>query len=180
VAGAGAGCTGSIATLVELLQGKLSQAVMERMCKPQTGMFPAPRQIKMACSCPDWAGMCKHVAATLYGVGTRLDEEPQLLFTLRQVDAGDLLTAQAAVSPARAKKPAKARMLADATLADVFGLDMAVADAPAEATSAHVRQARQKGRGGKGRGAAARKAAVKKPAAKKAVPALRCLPQRRL
>jgi hypothetical protein len=56
-------CTGSIATLVELLQGKLSQAVMERMCKPQTGMFPAPRQIKMACSCPDWAGMCKHVAA---------------------------------------------------------------------------------------------------------------------
>ena len=92
-------CTGSIATLVELLQGKLSQAVMERMCKPQTGMFPAPRQIKMACSCPDWAGMCKHVAATLYGVGTRLDEEPQLLFTLRQVDAGDLLTAQAAVSP---------------------------------------------------------------------------------
>ena len=80
-------CTGSIATLVELLQGKLSQAVMERMCKPQTGMFPAPRQIKMACSCPDWAGMCKHVAATLYGVGTRLDEEPQLLFTLRRAPA---------------------------------------------------------------------------------------------
>ncbi|MBS0507416.1 MAG: hypothetical protein JSR53_08565 [Proteobacteria bacterium] len=123
-------CTGSIATLVELLQGKLSQAVMGRMCAPQTGMFPAPRQINMACSCPDWAGMCKHVAATLYGVGARLDEEPQLLFTLRQVDAGDLLTAQAAVAPALAKKPSKARVLDDAALADVFGIELAEADAP--------------------------------------------------
>lgn len=126
------GCTGSIATLVELLQGRLSQAVMERMCAPQTGMFPAPRQIKMACSCPDWAGMCKHVAATLYGVGARLDERPELLFTLRQVDANDLLTVQAAVVPARAKKPPKARVLEDAALADVFGIELAVADAPAE------------------------------------------------
>lgn len=171
-------CTGSIATLVELLQGKLSQAVMERMCKPQTGMFPAPRQIKMACSCPDWAGMCKHVAATLYGVGTRLDEEPQLLFTLRQVDAGDLLTAQAAVSPARAKKPAKARMLADATLADVFGLDMAVADAPAEATTDKPMSAKRAKKAvvEKAAAPAARKAAVKKPAAKKAVAKKAALP----
>ena len=147
-------CTGSIATLVELLQGKLSQAVMERMCKPQTGMFPAPRQIKMACSCPDWAGMCKHVAATLYGVGTRLDEEPQLLFTLRQVDAGD------------------------PTLADVFGLDMAVADAPAEATTDKPMSAKRAKKAvvEKAAAPAARKAAVKKPAAKKAVAKKAALP----
>ena len=167
-------CTGSIATLVELLQGRLSQAVMERMCAPQTGMFPAPRHINMACSCPDWAGMCKHVAATLYGVGRRLDEEPQLLFTLRQVDAGDLLTAQAAVTPARAKKPAKGRVLEDAALADVFGLDMAVADASAEAQSVPpdkpipAKRAR-KAVAEKAVAPAARKAAAKKPAAKKAV-----------
>ncbi|HQQ69459.1 MAG TPA: hypothetical protein PLL92_03980, partial [Alicycliphilus sp.] len=125
-------CTGSIATLVELLQGRLSQAVMGRLCAPQTGMFPAPRQIKMACSCPDWAGMCKHVAATLYGVGARLDARPELLFTLRQVDAGDLLTAQAAVAPARAKKPPKGRVLEDAALADVFGIELAIEAAPVE------------------------------------------------
>ena len=125
-------CTGSIATLVELLQGRLSQAVMGRLCTPHTGMFPAPREIGMACSCPDWAGMCKHVAATLYGVGARLDPRPELLFTLRQVDANDLLTAQAAVTSARTKKPAKARLLEDPALADVFGLELAVADMPAE------------------------------------------------
>ncbi len=124
-------CTGSIATLVELLMGRLSQPVMERLCAPQTGMFPAPRQIKMACSCPDWAGMCKHVAATLYGVGARLDARPELLFTLRQVDANDLLTAQAAVTPAKTKKPTKAMVLEDAALADVFGLDLAAPDIPA-------------------------------------------------
>ena len=124
-------CTGSIATLVELLMGRLSQPVMERLCAPQTGMFPAPRQLKFACSCPDWADMCKHVAATLYGVGARLDARPELLFTLRQVDANDLLTAQAAVAPSRTKKPTKAMVLEDAALADVFGLDLAAPDLPA-------------------------------------------------
>lgn len=166
-------CTGSIATLVELLQGRLSQAVMERMCAPQTGMFPAPRQIKMECSCPDWAGMCKHVAATLYGVGARLDAMPELLFTLRQVDANDLLTAQAAVAPGRAKRPSKARVLEDAALADVFGLDMAPADAPAETPSAPPdapapAKRAKKAVAEKAVAPAARKTAAKKPAAKKA------------
>ena len=54
---------------------------MERVCREADGLFPAPREIKMSCSCPDWAGMCKHVAATLYGVGARLDAQPDLLFT---------------------------------------------------------------------------------------------------
>jgi uncharacterized Zn finger protein len=59
---------------VELLQGKLSNAVMERTCKPATGHFPVPKEIRFNCSCPDWASMCKHVAAVLYGVGARLDQ----------------------------------------------------------------------------------------------------------
>ncbi len=123
-------CTGSIASLVELLQGKLSKAVMERICQPKTGLFPAPKDIRLDCSCPDWATMCKHVAAVLYGVGARLDEQPDLLFTLRQVDASDLVT-QAAELPVRTKKaPPKARVLADAELADVFGIEMAAVGAP--------------------------------------------------
>jgi uncharacterized Zn finger protein len=124
-------CTGSIASLVELLQGKLSKAVMERICQPKTGLFPAPKDIQLDCSCPDWATMCKHVAAVLYGVGARLDEQPELLFTLRQVDAADLVT-QAAELPVKSKKaPPKAKVLDDAELADVFGIEMAAtADAP--------------------------------------------------
>ena len=123
-------CTGSIASLVELLQGKLSKAVMERICQPTTGLFPAPKDIQLDCSCPDWATMCKHVAAVLYGVGARLDAQPELLFALRQVDAGDLVT-QAAALPAKAKKaPAKSKVLDDALLSDVFGIEMAAADTP--------------------------------------------------
>ena len=55
------------------------------------GLFPAPDEIKLSCSCPDWAAMCKHVAAVLYGVGARLDAEPELLFTLRGVDPAELI-----------------------------------------------------------------------------------------
>lgn len=126
-----ADCTGSIATLVELLQGKLSQAVMARLCDRQAGMFPAPGEIDLGCSCPDWAQMCKHVAAVLYGVGARLDERPELLFVLRQVDANELLAAQASVLSVPTRKPGKAKVLEDAALADVFGIELALADAPA-------------------------------------------------
>jgi uncharacterized Zn finger protein len=76
-----ADCAGSIDSLVELLQGQFSKAVMERICRPSTGLFPAPQEIEFSCSCPDWASMCKHVAAVLYGVGARLDEQPELMFT---------------------------------------------------------------------------------------------------
>lgn len=127
-----ADCTGSIATLVELLQGQLSQAVMARLCDRQSGMFPAPGEIDLGCSCPDWAQMCKHVAAVLYGVGARLDERPELLFVLRQVDANELLAAQATVLSVPTRKPGKAKVLEDAALADVFGIELALADAPAE------------------------------------------------
>jgi uncharacterized Zn finger protein len=123
-------CTGSIASLVELLQGKFSKAVMERICRQKTGLFPEPKEIRLDCSCPDWATMCKHVAAVLYGVGARLDSQPELLFTLRQVNANELV-ARAAELPARAKKaPAKGRVLDDTALADVFGIEMAADEKP--------------------------------------------------
>ena len=69
-------CSGAIDSLVELLQGRLSQAVMTRICRQKTGLFPSPSEIKFTCSCPDWASMCKHVAAVLYGIGARLDTSP--------------------------------------------------------------------------------------------------------
>ena len=121
----GADCAGSIDSLVELLRGKLSQAVMARICKPGTGLFPAPKEISFDCSCPDWASMCKHVAAVLYGVGVRLDQQPELLFCLRGVDAADLVADAGLGLKTRQKRPAGARVLEDAQLADVFGIEIA-------------------------------------------------------
>jgi len=78
-------CAGGIDSLVELLQGRFSKGVMERICRQRSGLFPAPEEIRFSCSCPDWASMCKHVAAVLYGVGARLDNKPELLFRLRKL-----------------------------------------------------------------------------------------------
>lgn len=100
-----ADCAGSIDSLIELLQGRLSKAVMERICTLNTGLFPAPNDIQFKCSCPDWAAMCKHVAAVLYGVGARLDQQPELIFTLRGVDATDLVTRAGAGLPALQTTP---------------------------------------------------------------------------
>jgi uncharacterized Zn finger protein len=123
----GADCAGSIDSMVELLRGTFSRAVIHRLCRPGDGLFPAPKDIEFSCSCPDWASMCKHVAAVLYGVGARLDQRPELLFQLRRVDGNDLL-AQAGAGAARpTKSPAKAKVLDDAALADVFGIEMAEA-----------------------------------------------------
>jgi len=118
-------CAGSIDSVVELLRGKLSQVVMARICKPGTGLFPAPEEISFDCSCPDWASMCKHVAAVLYGIGVRLDEQPELLFRLRNVDVADLVAQASAGLTPRQKRPAPARVLDDAQLADVFGIEIA-------------------------------------------------------
>lgn len=125
-------CTGSIESLVELLQGQLSDAVMQRICAPKTGLFPSPAEIRFSCSCPDWADMCKHVGAALYGVGARLDADPQLLFTLRKVDANDLLSAQTADIAAPKNTPTPSRMLSEDALSDLFDIDMAALDTPSQ------------------------------------------------
>jgi uncharacterized Zn finger protein len=128
----GKDCSGSIDSLVELLQGKLSTAVMQRICAPRTGLFPAPKEIKFSCSCPDSALMCKHIAAVLYGVGARLDQKPELLFSLRGVDAKDLVSQASAGLPKSETSVAADKVLDDAMLADVFGLEMDDAVAPAK------------------------------------------------
>lgn len=119
-------CAGNIGSLVELLAGKLSTPVMTRLCGERTGMFPEPQAIRFDCSCPDYATMCKHVAAAMYGVGARLDREPALLFTLRQVTADELLAAAVTEMPATRKAPRSARVLApDTGLEALFGIELA-------------------------------------------------------
>ena len=128
-------CAGTIASLVELLQGRLSEGVMDRVCREGDGLFPAPGEIKLSCSCPDWADMCKHVAAVLYGVGARLDKEPELLFELRGVDQKELLAnAGEELSLTRAA-PATTKVLNDGDVAALFGLEMVEAARPDTPTS---------------------------------------------
>lgn len=165
-----ADCAGSIDSLVALLQGRLSEAVMARISQPGKGLFPAPSEITLRCSCPDWADMCKHVAAVLYGVGARLDNQPELLFGLRSVDAGALVAQAGAGLPSAAKPPAKRRLLDDAMLADVFGLEMTENEAPAPNLSPPASAAKKpaaKSRTTPASAATLRAAARKSPAVKK-------------
>ncbi len=117
-------CAGGIDSLVELLQGRFSNGVMERICRQRNGLFPAPEEIKFHCSCPDWASMCKHVAAVLYGVGARLDDKPELLFRLRKVDEKELLAGAAAGLPISGKKPRSGKVLEAEDISGIFGLDI--------------------------------------------------------
>jgi uncharacterized Zn finger protein len=126
-------CGGQIGSLVELLQGKLSKGVMEIVTRRPGGMFPTPAEIEMSCSCPDYAGMCKHIAATLYGVGNRLDLQPELLFKLRKVDHLDLIAGAGA--PLAEPNLAAGATLADDLLSQVFGIDLAPAAPPPAATA---------------------------------------------
>ena len=128
-------CAGAIDSLVELLQGRFSKGVMTRLCEEKTGLFPSPKEILFTCSCPDWASMCKHVAAVLYGIGARLDHQPELLFTLRKVDQQDLMAkAGSGISKTR-KGPARAKVLESDDLSEMFGIEIAPT-APSKRTAA--------------------------------------------
>jgi uncharacterized Zn finger protein len=120
-------CSGAIDSLIELLQGRFSRGVMTRLCHDKTGLFPSPKEIRFRCSCPDWAYMCKHVAAVLYGIGARLDHQPELLFTLRKVDEQDLIAKAGSDLSTKGKRPARAKVLEGDNLSEMFGIEMAPA-----------------------------------------------------
>jgi uncharacterized Zn finger protein len=118
-------CAGAIDSVVELLQGRLSQGVMTRICQEKTGLFPSPAEIEFSCSCPDWAWMCKHVAAVLYGIGARLDEQPDLLFALRKVDQHDLIARAGKGLAQNGMAPKAGKVLDAGDLSEMFGIEIA-------------------------------------------------------
>src|SRR6266542_1890783 len=118
-------CAGAIDSLIELLQGRFSKGVMERVCRQKTGLFPSPDEIQLSCSCPDWAEMCKHVAAVLYGIGARLDQQPDLIFRLHNVDEKELIAGAGTALPQAQKAPAASKVLGGEDLSILFGLDIA-------------------------------------------------------
>lgn len=129
-------CTGQIGSLIDLLRGKLDRGVMEIVSHRKEGLFPLPGEMKFDCDCPDWAGMCKHVAAVLYGVGTRLDHSPEMLFLLRGVNHEELVDVSAAVTQA-ARAGTSRRRISASGIADVFGIDMAETAAVSETSPAN-------------------------------------------
>lgn len=120
-------CEGRLDSLSELLAGKFPQALKDLFFEKGAGLFPAPHDIHFDCSCPDWASMCKHVAAALYGVGARLDEDAALFFTLRGINIDDLITqtltdtAQTLLGKAERQSQ---NILQDVDLGDVFGIQL--------------------------------------------------------
>ncbi len=124
-------CSGRIGSLLELLQGRFSDQVMDIVSDRDRGLFPQPGEIGMHCNCPDWAGLCKHLAAVLYGVGARLDERPELLFELRGVDHEELITADLDMSGVIGDGRGRRRLESD-DLSALFGVQI---DAPAEAAA---------------------------------------------
>ena len=110
--------SGKIASLMALAQGKLPKEMLEDFCNPETGLFPKPREIHFDCSCPDGASCCKHVAATLYGIGARLDAQPELFFTLRGIDPNSIVSAEVV----DALTGDASSELEGADLGDVFGI----------------------------------------------------------
>lgn len=120
-------CAGCFDSLSELLAGTFPQALKDLFFAKGAGLFPSPQEIHFDCSCPDWASMCKHVAAALYGVGARLDEEPTLFFTLRGITIDDIITQTVADTTQTLLRKAErqsANVLEDVDLGDVFGIQL--------------------------------------------------------
>ena len=119
-------CLGKIDSLVSLVQGKLSTETLALFCDHDTGIFPASSEIKMKCSCPDSAGLCKHLAAVLYGIGTRLDTDPKLFFVLRGINENELINADVV----GALTEGVTSEIDEASISAVFGVDFDTLDPP--------------------------------------------------
>ncbi len=114
--------SGQMASMLDLLAGKLGDGLMHVLTDPEHGLFPKPKEIRFDCTCPDYADLCKHAAAVLYGVGVLLDEKPELLFTLRQVDQAELLSRASQSAANDLTGPDSG--LEGADLSALFGIDL--------------------------------------------------------
>ncbi|HYF35778.1 MAG TPA: SWIM zinc finger family protein [Prosthecobacter sp.] len=125
-----ASCAGQVGSMLDLLGGKLGDGMMRILTDKEEGLFPKPRDIRFDCSCPDYADMCKHVSAVLYGVGVLLDSKPDLLFTLRGVDQAELLGHASKATLSEIGDGSAAGDLADTDLSALFGIDLDTASPP--------------------------------------------------
>jgi len=147
------GCAGKISSLQELAGGKFPTGLSELFTTKDTGLFPSPQDISFSCSCPDYAVMCKHVAAVLYGIGARFDHDSELFFQLRNVKMNDLISASiAAQSQEMIGKTGRRgrRVVDDGDLGSTFGieLDMVTEDRSTAAKGTRKQTKTDRGTGG--------------------------------
>lgn len=119
----------SLDSLQLLLNGEFPADLKNNFFKQGSGLFPEPNEIKLNCSCPDWAEMCKHVAAALYGVAARLDEKPELFFLLRGIDINSFIGKAIAdegkkIAKKAAKKTARTLSLDTTQTETLFGISL--------------------------------------------------------
>ena len=143
-------CSRSIDSLLDLLAGRLSDGMMRVLTDRQAGLFPTPGEIRMKCSCPDSARVCKHLAAVMYGVGVRLDTQPELLFQLRGVNHQDLVSEVVTEDTLERELGGQSRgSLGDADLGEMFGIELAL---PGESGSLPTKRTPSQAGGGKSGG----------------------------
>ncbi|MCT4604859.1 MAG: SWIM zinc finger family protein [Marinisporobacter sp.] len=120
-------CLGQIESMEELIEGKFPKALEKLFTSKGKGLFPSPKEIELQCDCPDYATMCKHIAAVLYGVAVKLDHEPEIFFTLRGVNINDLISEAISKKTKTMLEKSKVkgrRVIEDTEIFDMFGIDM--------------------------------------------------------
>ncbi len=163
-------CSASIDSLLDLLAGKFSKGVMARLTQKTGGLFPSPKQISMSCSCPDYSSCCKHLAAVMYGIGCRLDTQPELLFVLRGVDHTELISeAVAEGNLDRKLTDGSDNSLAGVDLGALFGIELEQPSAPVT-TAAAAKRPRKATVKKAVKGISAKKTETDKKSTKKPVP----------
>jgi uncharacterized Zn finger protein len=138
-------CEGKLDSLQELLAGRFPEDLQDIFTAKGEGLFPSPQEIEFDCSCPDWASMCKHVAATLYGIGARLDEDPELFFRLRNAKIKDLISQAVRSKTDQLLDQARRKnqnSLDNSDLSELFGIDLA--EKPKTASSKNTTPKRPK------------------------------------
>ena len=158
-------CSASIDSLLDLLAGRFSDGVMQRLTRQKEGLFPSPGEIKMKCSCPDYSDCCKHLAAVMYGVGARLDKRPELLFVLRDVDHQELVSQAVAEGNLDRELSGHDDALAGEDLGAIFGIELETTPTAPRPTPAKSKRKRKLAP----KPPTSKTAAVKKQAAKKTV-----------
>ena len=161
-------CSSSIDSLIDLLGGRLSDGVMHRLTDKQSGCFPSARQIEMECDCPDWSSCCKHIAAVMYAIGSRLDSEPELLFLLRGVDKEELISQAVSKENLASELAVDSSDLVDEDLGAMFGIELD-ASPPGQVAEVKVASKRSKVKTNSQTKSSRPKVAAKKVAAKKVV-----------
>lgn len=169
----GEACGNRLDSIGELLAGRFPKDLGEIFTAQGKGMFPSPKEIQLSCSCPDWATMCKHVAAVLYGIGARLDEDPKLFFTLRKVEMEALIakTVKGQAKKLKSKAGIKSkRVLEDADISDVFGIEIDAEFIPSKALPEDKKEGKAGRRKEDKKGGKAKRENSKKAPAKKSAP----------